>query len=75
MYVESNEESNRTSEISDQVGLPFRVNYMVDEDAYYVPIFIHTAICEMSYVTFLCAVDILYLTSVQYYCGLIAALR
>ncbi|XP_032686520.1 odorant receptor 9a-like [Odontomachus brunneus] len=48
---------------------------MVDIDTYYVPIFLHTAMCEITYMTFLCAVDVLYFTSVQYYCGLIAALR
>ncbi|XP_032686505.1 odorant receptor 67a-like [Odontomachus brunneus] len=85
-YVESNVETNGTiiletngtSETLDvpvPVGLPLRVNYMVDVDTYYIPIYIHTVLAEMVYSLLMCAVDVLYLTSVQYYCGLLAALR
>ncbi|XP_032686530.1 odorant receptor 67a-like [Odontomachus brunneus] len=72
-YIES--KSNGTSETLDsQVGLPFRVNYFVDIDTYYALIFLHTVICEILYLNFICAVDVLYLTFVEYYCGLLAAL-
>ncbi|XP_025156084.1 putative odorant receptor 85d [Harpegnathos saltator] len=48
---------------------------MVDLDTYFVPIFLHTAMCEISYMIFLVAVDVLYMTFVQHCCGLLAALR
>ncbi|CAL1677723.1 unnamed protein product [Lasius platythorax] len=58
-----------------QTGLSHPVNYMVDLDTYYIPIFIHTAICEVSY-TFLIAVfDVLYVILVEHCCGLFAGLR
>ncbi|XP_028045654.1 odorant receptor Or2 [Monomorium pharaonis] len=58
-----------------QIGLPHRVNYMVDLDKYYVPIFIHSAICDFSYTFLLVVYDVLYLTAVEFCCGLFAALR
>ncbi|XP_071646264.1 putative odorant receptor 85d [Temnothorax longispinosus] len=48
---------------------------MVDLDTYYVPIFIHSAICDFSYTVLLVVFDVLYLTLVEYCCGLFAALR
>ncbi|KAL6268723.1 hypothetical protein P5V15_001851 [Pogonomyrmex californicus] len=62
-------------ESSSQVGLPHRVNYMIDLDTYYVPIFIHSAICDFSYTVLLVVFDVLYLTLVEYCCGLYASLR
>ncbi|XP_071646088.1 odorant receptor 9a-like isoform X7 [Temnothorax longispinosus] len=68
------QEINETSS-KVQIGLPHRVNYMVDLDTYYVPIFIHSAICDFSYTVLLVIFDVLYLTLVEYCCGLFAALR
>ncbi|XP_011643798.2 LOW QUALITY PROTEIN: uncharacterized protein LOC105431362 [Pogonomyrmex barbatus] len=62
-------------ESNSQVGLPHRVNYMIDLDTYYVPIFIHSAICDFSYTVLLVVFDVLYLTLVEYCCGLYASLR
>ncbi|XP_025156082.1 uncharacterized protein LOC109504434 [Harpegnathos saltator] len=76
IYVEFNEEFNgSTNIVGTQAGIPYRVNYMVDLDTYFVPIFIHTAMCEVSYMIFLVAVDVLYMTFVQHCCGLLEALR
>lgn len=58
-----------------QEGVPYRVNYMVDLDAYYALIFIHTATCEVSYMILMITFDVLYLTVVEHCCGLFAALR
>ncbi|XP_025265465.1 putative odorant receptor 85d [Camponotus floridanus] len=57
------------------MGLSYPVNYMIDVDTYYVPIFIHTAICEISYVFLIAAFDILYVTLIEYCCGLFESLR
>ncbi|XP_024870021.1 uncharacterized protein LOC112453469 isoform X2 [Temnothorax curvispinosus] len=72
-YTESKEINETSSKV--QIGLPHRVNYMVDLDTYYVPIFIHSAICDFSYTVLLVIFDVLYLTLVEYCCGLFAALR
>ena len=75
-YVESkktNEFANE--ELKSQTGLPYRVNYMIDLDTYYVPIFIHCSICDLIYTVLLCAIDVLYLIVIEYSCGLFVALR
>ncbi|XP_071646083.1 odorant receptor 9a-like isoform X3 [Temnothorax longispinosus] len=72
-HTESKEINETSSKV--QIGLPHRVNYMVDLDTYYVPIFIHSAICDFSYTVLLVIFDVLYLTLVEYCCGLFAALR
>ncbi|XP_032686501.1 uncharacterized protein LOC116851311 [Odontomachus brunneus] len=74
--IKSNEGSNdSTNSVGAQAGVPYRVNYLVDLDTYYAPIFIHTAMCEATYVFFLVVVDVLYMTFVQHCCGLLEALR
>ncbi|XP_039305977.1 odorant receptor Or2 [Solenopsis invicta] len=72
--------SNETDELSDKesnyrIGLPHRANYIVDVDTYYVPIFIHSAICDFTCTYLLTVFDVLYLTVVEYCCGLFASLR
>ncbi|XP_011878148.1 PREDICTED: odorant receptor Or2-like isoform X2 [Vollenhovia emeryi] len=67
--------SEKTDEISSTIGLLHRVNYMVDLDTYYIPIFIHSAICDFSFTYLLVIFDVLYLTLVEHCCGLFAALR
>ncbi|XP_011698992.1 PREDICTED: odorant receptor Or2-like [Wasmannia auropunctata] len=75
-YVEPTEINGLSNKVSkSQIGLPHRVNYMVDLDTYYVPIFIHCAICDFSFVFLITVVDVLYLTVVEYCCGLFEALR
>ncbi|XP_067209609.1 odorant receptor 63a-like isoform X2 [Linepithema humile] len=56
-------------------GIPYRVNYMVDVDTYFVPIFIHTTTCHISYMLLVVIFDALYLTLIEHCCGLFAALR
>ncbi|XP_011878574.1 PREDICTED: odorant receptor 67a-like isoform X2 [Vollenhovia emeryi] len=58
-----------------QIGLPHRVNYIIDLDTYYVPIFIHCAICDFTLTFLLVVFDVLYLIVVEHCCGLFAALR
>ncbi|XP_039305979.1 odorant receptor 67a [Solenopsis invicta] len=72
-YTKSKEDDGTSDNV--QIGLPHRVNYMVDLDKYYVPIFIHCAICDFSFTFLLVVFDVLYLTVVEYCCGLFAALR
>ncbi|XP_011878576.1 PREDICTED: odorant receptor 67c-like isoform X1 [Vollenhovia emeryi] len=73
LYTKSKEADGLSNNV--QIGLPHRVNYMVDIDTYYIPIFIHSAICDFSYTVLLVVFDVLYLTLVEYCCGLYAALR
>ncbi|XP_029673298.1 uncharacterized protein LOC115241609 [Formica exsecta] len=72
-----NEEKNASSTEAQgaQIGLSYHVNYMVDIDTYYVPIFIHTAICEMSYTFLIVVFDVLYIISIEHCCGLFESLR
>ncbi|XP_025262516.1 odorant receptor 67c-like [Camponotus floridanus] len=67
--------SNKKETQRIQTGLFYLVNYMIDVDKYYVPIFIHMAICEISYVLLIATFDILYATLVEYCCGLFESLR
>ncbi|XP_067209660.1 uncharacterized protein [Linepithema humile] len=60
---------------SDQVGVPYRVNYMIDVDTYYAPIFIHTAACCVCYVFQEIAIDVLYITLIEHCRGLLATVR
>ncbi|KAL0111615.1 hypothetical protein PUN28_013064 [Cardiocondyla obscurior] len=48
---------------------------MVDLDTYYVPIFIHSAVCDFSFTFLLVVFDVMYLMVVEHCCGLFAALR
>ncbi|XP_032686519.1 putative odorant receptor 85d [Odontomachus brunneus] len=48
---------------------------MVDLDTYYIPIFLHIITCEILYMLLIVSQDVLYLTFVQYCCGLLATLR
>ncbi|EZA47888.1 hypothetical protein DMN91_003081 [Ooceraea biroi] len=73
--VESTGNNSSSNSHSTQRGLPYRVNYMVDLETYYVPIFIHTAVCDVIYTILMIMFDVLYLTLVQHCCGLFAALR
>ncbi|KYM86179.1 Putative odorant receptor 67a [Atta colombica] len=73
LYVKSEETDETSNNV--QRGLPFRINSMIDLDTYYVPIFIHCSICEFMYMFLLTVIDVLYLTMVEYCCGLFAALR
>jgi len=72
IYVKPTGNDSSSSAIE---GLPYRVNYMVDLDTYYVPIFIHTATCDIFYSLLMLIFDVLYLTLIQHCCGLFAALR
>jgi len=76
-FVGSKPEYNASlNEVIDvQLGILFRVNYMVDFDKYYVPIFLHTTITHVSYILIALTIDILYITLVEYCCGLLSALR
>ncbi|XP_020285681.1 uncharacterized protein LOC109855631 [Pseudomyrmex gracilis] len=56
-------------------GLPYRVNYMVDVDTYFVPIFIHMTTFHMSLLTLLLALDAFYLMIIEHCCGQFEALR
>ncbi|KAF3054401.1 Odorant receptor 123 [Nylanderia fulva] len=56
-------------------GLAHPVNYMVDVDTYYVPIFIHTVVCEVGYTFLLVTFDVLYVTLIEHCCGLLEGLR
>ncbi|XP_011883805.1 PREDICTED: odorant receptor 67a-like isoform X2 [Vollenhovia emeryi] len=75
LHVESNEDDSSSSAHDAQVGLPYHVNYMVDPQTYYVPIFVHVAICVVSYTVLMLTFDVLYMTLIQHCCGLFAALR
>ncbi|XP_025995229.2 odorant receptor 63a-like [Solenopsis invicta] len=73
-------EFNKTDELSDkvpnsQIGLPHRANYIVDINTYYVPIFIHAGMCDFISTFIITVFDVLYLTVIEYCCGLFAALR
>ncbi|KAF3054398.1 Odorant receptor 292 [Nylanderia fulva] len=75
-YQESEENvtsSNKAQGI--QSGISHPVNYMVDVDTYYVPIFIHTAVCEVCYGFLLVTLDVLYITLIEHCCGLLEGLR
>lgn len=71
-------EKNDTSSdeiISAQIGVPYRVNYFVDLDTYYVPIFIHTSVCALYYVFVIVTFDVLYITLVEHCRGLFMTVR
>ncbi|KYQ50202.1 Putative odorant receptor 67a [Trachymyrmex zeteki] len=73
LYVKSKKTNETSNNV--QIGLPFRISSTIDLDTYYVPIFIHCSISEFMYMTLLAVIDVLYLTVVEYCCGLFAALR
>ncbi|KYM98782.1 hypothetical protein ALC62_10510, partial [Cyphomyrmex costatus] len=73
LYVKS-EKTDETSN-NEQIGLFYHISSRIDLDSYYVPIFIHCSICEFIYMFLLSVIDVLYLTVVEYCCGLFAALR
>ncbi|KAG5332665.1 OR67C protein, partial [Acromyrmex heyeri] len=75
-YVESNKTNELANEeLNSQIELPYRVNYMIDLDTYYVPIFIHCSVCDLIYTVLLSVFDVLYLIVIEYSCGLFIALR
>ncbi|XP_032686502.1 uncharacterized protein LOC116851312 [Odontomachus brunneus] len=76
-FLDAGNGGNNSSSIAhdSQAGLPYRVNYMVDVEIYYVPIFVHSATCVVFYTILMIMFDVLYLTFVQHCCGLFAALR
>ncbi|XP_025264831.1 uncharacterized protein LOC112638049 [Camponotus floridanus] len=65
--------SSNTQKI--QTGLFYLGNYIIDVDTCYVLIFIHIAICEIYYVLLTAAFDVLYVTLVEFCCGLFESLR
>ncbi|KAH0946201.1 hypothetical protein HN011_010167 [Eciton burchellii] len=67
-------ENISSSDISQEMFI-YRVNYMLDPDTYYVPIFMHTATCMMLCTCLMVTFDVLYLTMVETCCGLFAAVR
>lgn len=75
LYAKSSDEDPSSSARDTQVGLPYHVNYMVDPDLYYVPIFGHVALCVVFYTILMITFDVLYMTLVQHCCGLFTALR
>lgn len=75
LYVGSIEDDPSNNTHNTQIGLSYHVNYMVDVETYYVPIFIHTAVCTVLYVNLILTFDVLYMILVQHCCGLFAALR
>ncbi|KAG5332664.1 OR67C protein, partial [Acromyrmex heyeri] len=75
-YVESNKTNELANEeLKSQKELPYRVNYMIDLDTYFVPIFIHCTVCNLIYIVLLFVLDVLYLIVIEYSCGLFVALR
>ncbi|KYQ51667.1 hypothetical protein ALC60_09205 [Trachymyrmex zeteki] len=75
-YMESNKTNELANkELKSQTGLPYRVNYMIDLDTYYVPIFIHCSICYFIYTVLVAVSDVLYLIVIEHSCGLFVALR
>lgn len=75
LYVRSTEDDPSNSTHNTQIGLLYHVNYMVDVETYYIPIFIHTTMCSVFYTILMLTFDILYMTLVQHCCGLFEALR
>ncbi|RLU24769.1 hypothetical protein DMN91_002859 [Ooceraea biroi] len=73
--VESTGNNSSSNTQSTQRGLPYHVNYMVDVETYYVPIFIHSLVCDVYYSVLHGVFDVFYLTLVQHCCGLFAAIR
>ncbi|XP_019698031.1 odorant receptor 67a-like isoform X2 [Harpegnathos saltator] len=75
--LDTGSSNNNSSSITHetQVGLFYHVNYIVDVETYYVPIFIHSATCVVFYTLLMITFDVLYLTLVQHCCGLFQALR
>lgn len=69
----TNETSSNT--YRKQAGLPYRVNYIIDPDTFYIPIYLHTSVCVTYYSILMIMSDVLYLTLVQHCCGLFAAIR
>ncbi|XP_012231990.1 odorant receptor 4-like isoform X2 [Linepithema humile] len=71
-------EENVTSSnkmIEAQVGVPYRVNYMVDLDTYYVPIFIHMVTYNVYNVFIVVTFDVFYISLVEHCRGVFAAFR
>nr|XP_012231994.1 PREDICTED: uncharacterized protein LOC105677741 [Linepithema humile] len=77
-FMHTQVEKNDTSSdeiISAQIGISYRVNYFVDFDTYYVPIFIHTSLCTLCYIILIVTFDVLYITFVEHCRGLFATVR
>jgi len=75
-FIRAKSNENISSADISQAMFIYRVNYMLDLNTYYIPIFMHTAICAILYsclmnVTF----DVLYLTMIGNCCGFFAATR
>ncbi|XP_011349024.1 uncharacterized protein LOC105286078 isoform X3 [Ooceraea biroi] len=74
-FVHTSSDKNITSPDNSQVIFVYRVDYMVDLNTYYIPIFIHTATCSFSTAVLIIVFDVLYLTMVGHCCGLFAAVK
>lgn len=73
LYGGSSEDDLLSNIYDTQIGLPYYVNYMVDPETYYVPIFVHVATCTVSYTILMLTFDVLYMMFIQHCCGLFAA--
>jgi len=74
-FIRAKSNENISSPDISQEMFSYRINYMLDLDTYYVPIFMHTAICTVLYMCLLVTFDVLYLTMIENCCGFLAAVR
>jgi len=74
-FIRAKSSENISSPDISQDIFIYRVNYMLDVDIYYVPIFMHTAICAILSSCLIVTFDVLYLTMIENCCGLFAAAR
>ncbi|XP_020285593.1 uncharacterized protein LOC109855577 [Pseudomyrmex gracilis] len=76
VHVESDTNVTLSNDVQGaQLGLAYRVNYLVDLDKYYVPIYIHTTTCCVLYMSLIVVFDVLFMTLTHHCCGFFGALR
>ncbi|XP_067209621.1 uncharacterized protein [Linepithema humile] len=69
------EKNDTSSNEHTQVGVAYRVNYVIDFDKYYAIIFIHTTFCIVWYVFLPVTLDVLYITLIEHCRGMFAAVK
>jgi len=74
-FIPAKSNENISSPDISQEMFIYRVNYMFDLDMYYVPIFMHTAICVIICSCLIVTFDVLYLTMIENCCGLFATVK
>ncbi|KAL6268724.1 hypothetical protein P5V15_001852 [Pogonomyrmex californicus] len=74
MFLYNAEDASNKTQNSETRDSTRHINYMIDLQMQYIPLYIQGSMCEIYFTIIIVAINILYLASVQHCCGLFAAL-